>query len=130
MEYAASEYSRGWHFPCKRKWVRLKLKRTTRCPLRTTCRQSHQQVGQTVIKQAVRHYVCFKARKELVMLNHLTKDEIRSKAYELWEHAGCPDGGAEIYWAQAQTMLSGGDEAPSPSSTETGTLPHQTAKDD
>ncbi len=39
------------------------------------------------------------------MSHTITEDDIRSKAYELWEHAGCPDGGAEIYWAQAQMVL-------------------------
>ena len=42
---------------------------------------------------------------------NLTEDDIRSKAYELWEQAGCPDGGAEIYWAQAQMILGGGENA-------------------
>jgi hypothetical protein len=46
------------------------------------------------------------------MLNHLTEYDIRAEAYELWEQAGCPDGGAEIYWAQAQMILSGGDDVP------------------
>lgn len=42
------------------------------------------------------------------------EDDVRSKAYELWEQAGCPDGGAEIYWAQAEMILRGGNEDPSP----------------
>jgi len=41
------------------------------------------------------------------MPNSFTDDDIRTKAYELWEQAGCPDGGEEIYWAQAQVVLSG-----------------------
>ena len=57
------------------------------------------------------------------MLEHLTENDIRSKAYELWEQAGCPDGGAEIYWAQAQMILSGGDDAPPSASAETSSLP-------
>jgi Protein of unknown function (DUF2934) len=46
------------------------------------------------------------------MPNSFTEDDIRTKAYELWEQAGCPDGGAEIYWAQAQVALSGEEDAP------------------
>lgn len=57
------------------------------------------------------------------MLEHLTENDIRSKAYELWEQAGCPDGGAEIYWAQAQMILSDGDDAPPSASAETSSLP-------
>jgi Protein of unknown function (DUF2934) len=53
------------------------------------------------------------------MLNHLTEDDIRTKAYELWEQAGCPDGGPEIYWAQAQMVLSGGDDVPAPANATT-----------
>jgi hypothetical protein len=45
------------------------------------------------------------------MPNPFTEDDIRTKAYELWEQAGCPDGGAEIYWAQAQVVLGGGENA-------------------
>ncbi|MFT4503297.1 DUF2934 domain-containing protein [Caballeronia sp. 15711] len=45
------------------------------------------------------------------MSNSFTEDDIRTKAYELWQQAGCPDGGAEIYWAQAQTILGGGENA-------------------
>lgn len=53
---------------------------------------------------------------ETVMPN-LTEDDIRSKAYELWEQAGCPDGGAEIYWAQAQMTLGRGENALPPDSS-------------
>jgi len=60
---------------------------------------------------------------------HVTEDDIRSKAYEIWEQAGCPDGGAEIYWAQAQMILSGGDDAPS-TSAETSSSPRQMSDDD
>ncbi|MGA7817877.1 DUF2934 domain-containing protein [Caballeronia sp.] len=42
------------------------------------------------------------------MATNLNEDEIRAKAYELWEKAGCPEGRAEDYWAQAQMILSGG----------------------
>ena len=53
------------------------------------------------------------------MPHTFTEDDVRSKAYELWEQAGCPDGGAEIYWAQAQMVL--GDRettSPAPSDDE------------
>jgi hypothetical protein len=49
------------------------------------------------------------------MPNSFTEDEIRTKAYELREQAGCPDGSEEIYWAQTQVVLSGRDEASSDS---------------
>lgn len=39
------------------------------------------------------------------MSHTFTEDDVRSKAYELWEQAGRPDGGAEIYWTQAQMVL-------------------------
>jgi hypothetical protein len=45
---------------------------------------------------------------EAVMATNFNEDEIRTKAYELWERAGCPEGRAEDYWAQAQMILSGG----------------------
>ena len=63
------------------------------------------------------------------MLNRATEDDIRSKAYELWEQAGCPDGGAEIYWAQAQMILNGGDDAPPPASVETSSSPRRMSGD-
>lgn len=53
------------------------------------------------------------------MANRFTEEDIRSKAYELWERAGCPDGGAEIYWAQAEMILGGADETQASKSAET-----------
>lgn len=44
------------------------------------------------------------------MSNHPTEEEIRTKAYELWEHAGCPDGSEELYWSQAELILSGPED--------------------
>jgi hypothetical protein len=43
------------------------------------------------------------ATLEIVMLNRLTEDDIRTKAYELWEQAGCPTGerksiGRKLKW--------------------------------
>lgn len=63
------------------------------------------------------------------MVNRFTEEDIRSKAYELWERAGCPDGGAEIYWAQAEMILSGTHEVQAPESAETG-LPAQQIPDE
>jgi hypothetical protein len=77
----------------------------------------------------MRRYVYREAKLEIGMLEHLTEDDIRSKAYELWEQAGCPDGGAEIYWAQAQMILSGADDAPPAASAETSPSPRQTSDD-
>ena len=60
------------------------------------------------------------------MTNSFTEDDIRTKAYELWEQAGCPDGGAEIYWAQAQVVLGGGENAAPSDSLPGGHLPEDT----
>lgn len=64
------------------------------------------------------------------MLNHPTEDDIRTKAYELWEQAGCPDGGAEIYWAQAQMVLSSGDDGPARESSETNSSAREKLHDE
>jgi hypothetical protein len=64
---------------------------------------------------------------EPVMPNSFTEDDIRTKAYELWEQAGCPDGGAEIYWAHAQVVLGGGENA-SPSDLGSAHLPEEPPK--
>jgi hypothetical protein len=53
----------------------------------------------------------FNVNLEKIMPNSFTEDDIRTKAYELWEQAGCPDGGAGIYWAQAQVILGNGESA-------------------
>ncbi|MDR5735946.1 DUF2934 domain-containing protein [Caballeronia sp. LZ025] len=34
-----------------------------------------------------------------------TEEQIRSLAYQLWEEAGCPDGRAAEFWAQAEKQL-------------------------
>jgi hypothetical protein len=47
------------------------------------------------------------------MLTHPTDEDIRTKAYELWEQAGCPDGSAEMYWTEAEKLLSTAEETPS-----------------
>ncbi|MGN6487994.1 MAG: DUF2934 domain-containing protein [Devosia sp.] len=35
-----------------------------------------------------------------------TEETIRSRAYELWEHAGRPDGHDKEFWAEAERELS------------------------
>ncbi|SAK94834.1 hypothetical protein AWB75_06856 [Caballeronia catudaia] len=34
-----------------------------------------------------------------------TEEQIRSLAYGLWEEAGCPEGRAAEFWAQAEKQL-------------------------
>jgi hypothetical protein len=37
--------------------------------------------------------------------DHPDDERTRTRAYELWEQAGRPDGGAEDYWRQAEADL-------------------------
>jgi hypothetical protein len=60
---------------------------------------------------------------EAVMATNLNEDEIRAKAYEMWEQAGCPEGRAEDYWAQAQMILSGGTASEASVSEPSGVEP-------
>ena len=36
-----------------------------------------------------------------------TADDIATRAYEIWESEGHPDGRAEAHWAQAESELNG-----------------------
>lgn len=36
-------------------------------------------------------------------------DQIRARAYELWHHDGCPEGGALDYWLRAEAELAAED---------------------
>lgn len=44
------------------------------------------------------------------MENTSRDEEIRRKAYELWEEAGSPEGRAEEFWEQARTSVGDDDE--------------------
>jgi hypothetical protein len=44
------------------------------------------------------------------MENTSKDEEIRRKAYELWEEAGSPEGRAEEFWEQARASVGDGEE--------------------
>lgn len=40
-------------------------------------------------------------------MNRPDEEQIRMRAYELWREAGCPEGGSEGHWFQAEAELAG-----------------------
>jgi hypothetical protein len=39
-----------------------------------------------------------------------TEDQVRQRAYELWEQHGCPSGGEQEFWLQAEREINQGEE--------------------
>jgi hypothetical protein len=44
-------------------------------------------------------------------MSDIKEQDIQEKAYQLWEQAGRPDGGAEDFWHQARDALTRGETA-------------------
>ncbi len=42
---------------------------------------------------------------------HPSEDEIRMRAYELWQEDGCPTGTPDIFWHRARAELAGTETA-------------------
>lgn len=40
-------------------------------------------------------------------MSEIDQEQIRERAYALWERAGCPDGEEERFWLEAEHELSG-----------------------
>ncbi len=38
-------------------------------------------------------------------MSHASNDEIRMRAHELWESAGCPQGQEDHFWLEAERQL-------------------------
>jgi hypothetical protein len=38
---------------------------------------------------------------------HMTEDQVRQRAFELWEKRGCPEGYEAEFWHQAERELKG-----------------------
>jgi len=38
---------------------------------------------------------------------HITQDQVRQRAFELWEKRGCPEGYEAEFWHQAERELKG-----------------------
>lgn len=53
---------------------------------------------------------------------HPTDEQIRARAHQLWEEAGCPDGQAEDFWHRAERELSDAADGPSEMIEPTPTL--------
>ncbi|MET4208187.1 hypothetical protein ABIB95_002999 [Bradyrhizobium sp. LA2.1] len=48
------------------------------------------------------------------MMAHPTEEQIRKRAFELWEQAGKPEGREDEFWDQAQRELQGAEERGDP----------------
>ncbi|WP_346658797.1 DUF2934 domain-containing protein [Bradyrhizobium sp. 143] len=44
------------------------------------------------------------------IMGHPTEEQIRKRAFELWEQAGKPEGREDEFWHQAQRELQGAEE--------------------
>jgi len=44
------------------------------------------------------------------IMAHPTEEQIRKRAFELWEQAGKPEGREDEFWHQAQRELQGAEE--------------------
>jgi hypothetical protein len=47
-------------------------------------------------------------------LDTSTDEQIRRKAYELWEEAGSPEGRADEFWEEARASVAGENGGPAP----------------
>lgn len=50
--------------------------------------------------------------KKPAIRSDISQQEISTKAYDLWQQQGCPDGRSQEFWFEAERQLKGNSAAP------------------
>src|SRR5213078_5422820 len=61
--------------------------------------------GRSAVNSRPKKHVLFSLRRVMASSTNNIEDEVRRRAYELWEQYGRPEGGEEEFWLKAEREI-------------------------